>query len=73
MCKGKPEFVTRMENELEELNTKIVKARAFLGKEDKGVISDEEIALLQTQVEAMDVYSDCLTKRLKYYHTIYKC
>ena len=53
MCKEKPEFVTRMEEEAKQLNERLEKLNAFIAKEDKGCISDEEYELLRCQANAM--------------------
>lgn len=73
MCKEKPEFVTRMEEESKQLNERLEKLNAFIAKENKGCISDEEYELLRCQANAMSNYKYFLNERIKYYHTIFQC
>lgn len=72
MCKEKPEFLARMEEELKQLNEKIVKIKNFIAKDDKGCISDEECELLEQQVSAMSNYRYFLNERVKFYQMLFK-
>jgi len=72
MCKEKPKFLGRMEEELKQLDERIAKIKTFIAKEDKGCISDEECELLEQQTSAMSNYRYFLNERVKFYQMLFK-
>lgn len=64
----KPDYICRMENEIKELEDKIKKLDAFLGKENEKPEKTNEVqrGYLTVQVCYMKHYADILCKRLAY-------
>ena len=57
------EFITRMETELEELQTKIIKLQNFLNHPT--ITDDTKLLWLAHQYDVMQQYEAILIKRLK--------
>lgn len=60
-----PDWLQRVEDELKEVNERLVKLRTFLGvARTPGKISAAPLMLLERQLKAMDEYRDILFLRI---------
>jgi len=58
-------FIERLQSEKDELNSKISKLASFIDGDFMGQdISETQARLLNDQLNAMSVYSNCLEERL---------
>lgn len=58
-------YVDRMIEESETLLDKIGRLAFFLSSQDAKHVDEMQIALMQTQMHAMEAYLTCLTTRIK--------
>jgi len=57
-------FLERLNEEANDLASKMLKLGDFIGSENFGNIDEVQQILLQVQIKAMDTYLQCLRERL---------